>query len=363
MTTHEVSRHAKELPVKNVVFHMETFLRYSSYLSILILLGLVVFSEGCSKDSDCNAGFYCCLSHCTSREIRCSELCTIDQDCKRNQLCHQGVCSQCSGRFSCDLKSCYNDTDCPSDYKCGENRMCGKNTVPKRHTFSLLPFIIIIGVLGFALIILCYTEGCWKELFVHFKRHWGRYGTVALDEVEADRREGENESITHSHSNKSGVNNVHRENTRSSTISSNSSPLRPTTTSLNNSPQSLRNTRVVSQHSRTLVMAISQATRNQTRSTSHSNSSSNTDVITNERVDSGSQPLLASSPSSNGNSTEESPPTYLSLFNEEFEEPPPKYEDVVHVQVPVNIEMRRVVVHGSNRSLRSQDNSEVETMV
>jgi len=242
--------------------------------------------------------------------------------------------------------------------------MCTKaEKVSQRHTLSLLPFIIIIGVLGFALIILCYTEGCWKELFVYVKRHWGRYGTVALDEVEADRREGtENESAPHSHTNKTCVNNVQRENMRNSTFSSNSSSLRHGSSSLSNSQQNLRNTRVISQHSRTLVMAISQATRNQTPA-SHSNSNCNSVRNTSERVDSGSQPLLSSSPSNSGNSTEESPPTYLSLFNEEYEEPPPKYEDVVHVQVPVNIELRTVVAHGSNRSLRSQDNNEIETMV
>lgn len=331
---------------------------------ILVFLGIVLYVEACKKDSECGNGQYCCMSRCTSRKLQCSELCSKDQDCKRDQLCtHQRICEDCSKRSTCELKSCYNDTDCPSGYCCAENHTCLSSKVPKRHTFSLLPFIIIIAVLGFALIILCYTEGCWKELFIYFKRHWGRYGSVALDEVEAERREGENESVRHSNTNKSCVNNVQSENVQSN-MSSNSSQLGSTST---NSPQTLRNTRVISRHSQTLVMAISQATRNQARASTntHSDSIVTSSSDTSGLRDSGSEPLLTSILEDSGSNSIDSPPTYLSLFNEECEEQPPKYEDVVNIApVPVDIEMRTVVAaYGSNRSLRSQDNNELETMV
>lgn len=333
-------------------------------LRILLACCLYYSVEGCLKDLDCDTsvGQHCCMSRCTTAKVRCSQLCYNDVDCKRDHLCHQNICVACSKQFKCELKTCFNNTDCPEDFECKENKMCSATVVPKRHTFTLLPFIVIIAILGFALIVLCYTEGCWKELYLYLKRHWGRYGSVALDEIEAERREG-SETTPHVHTNKSCVDNVHNGNMRTCTFTARNSQSRSTSTNS-------RSTQTIS-HSRTLVTAISQAIRNQSRASSnfHFNSivtsqCTNLSSPNTEAMNSGSEPLLTSSQGNTNCNPSESPPTYISLFDEEYEEPPPKYEEVVNiVRVPVHIEMYAIASNGSPRSLRSQENTEVETMV
>lgn len=318
-------------------------------LCCLLLVLLCSSAKACIRDSDCDGGRHCCKSHCTSSKLNCNEICFDDRECSRDHLCTQNMCVACSKRYNCELKSCYNDTDCPTSLRCSSNHMCTTRKPPKQ-SFTLLPFIIIISVLGFALLVLCYTEGCWKEILIYLKRYFGRYGRIARDEHEADQRDlCESERGSHVHSNKSCVDPRRIAVTMTNHTQSEHNNLQANRTN-SNSPNTLRNTRVITHDSETRTMTVAESSRpSRSRSplvTSCTSSTCQQDPRVPNSVNSDFLPAL-SNPHTRTRNPSPLPPNYCSLFKEEedeFEEPPPKYDDVINNMnaIPICIEMQPI---------------------
>ena len=306
--------------------------------SLLMMIMFIFFfssTNGCVQDSDCGDGRHCCKSHCTSSKIDCKKICFRDQECFRDYLCTQNMCVQCSKRYNCELKSCFNDSDCPPSLRCSTaNHMCVKEKPPKQ-SLTLLPFIIIIAVLGFALFILCYTEGCWREILVYLKRYFGRYGRIARDEQEADQRElcHSDRGSRHGHSNKSTV------DLRRIEQAMPNQSLQATRAS-SNSPNTVRNIQVITHNNETRTTIARPGTP-----VTSSTSSTCQQHVENDSVNPGCSPALSGSHTITRNPSQ-LPPNYNSLYSEvdDLEEPPPKYDDVMKhcTSIPVCIEMQAI---------------------
>ncbi|EDO39848.1 predicted protein [Nematostella vectensis] len=298
--------------------------------------------KSCRKTSECLEGYYCCKSHCTPKEIRCNDLCNRDEDCARDELCVQHMCMACSKRLSCDVKTCFNNTNCPESYSCKEGK-CTK--IEARALVSFLPFVVIIGVLGFALMILCYTEGCWKELMQYLKRRYSNYGSLAREEWEAEEQENLEARQP------GGVPRSHRQSRRKtrgreeglgSSTSCATSTCEHSNLQIRNNDSTDSQGSLITSHSvtfdqrnnsvSTVSLTLSENSRRGLRSVFlREVTSPNSICQRNPNPFSTTSDMMNSGRESHAGSTE-SLPTYNSLFeevNELNEPPPPSYEDVV----------------------------------